>query len=146
MEGTQISTKDWLAAIRIMHTARKGQSHVWISNELVLTKNSAWFLCQRIREAMDAGNEKLAGIVEMDETWTGGLEKYKHANKKLHGYWQDGKVPVFGMRDYTGKVVIFPISSVDKKTLKELVRRYVEQGAMANTDGHMGYRGLRSGL
>lgn len=142
MEGSQIDTKTWLLAIREMHQARKGQSHVWMCNEYGLTWNSAWFMCQRIREAMDAGNEKLAGIVEIDETWSGGVEKNKHAKKKLHGHWQDGKVPVFGMRDYTGKVILFPISGVDKKTLEELVLKYVEQGATVNTDGHMGYRGL----
>ena len=65
--------------------------------DLGLTWNSCWFLCQRIREAMDVGNEVLTGIIELDETWVGGKEGSKHADKKLHGHWQDGKIPVFGL-------------------------------------------------
>ena len=142
MENSQVDTLTWLKAIRIMHTARKGRSATEMVKNLGLTWNSTWFLCQRIREAMNVGNETLTGIIELDETLTGGVEGNKHADKKLHGHWQDGKVPVFGMRDYTGKVVMFPIPNTDRKTLEQIIKEYVAPGSTIYTDGHPGYRGL----
>ena len=142
MEGSQIDTRTWLLAIRIMHTARKGRSAMEMHKDLGLTWNSCWFLCQRIREAMDVGNEVLTGIIELDETWVGGKEGSKHADKKLHGHWQDGKIPVFGLRDHTGQVVMFPIPGVGRATLEKAILDNVAPGSTIYTDGHPGYRGL----
>jgi len=69
--------------------------------------SSSWFLLQRIRAA--CGNQVskiLSGFVEADETFVGGKEGNKHANKKLRqGRGTVGKTIVFGMRDREGQVM-----------------------------------------
>ena len=92
---------------------------------------------------MDVGKQVLSGIVELDESWIGGLEKNKHADKKLHGHWQDGKVPMFGIREHhTGRVVMFPLPDTKKSTLEAVIKRHVAPSSTIYTDGHQGYKDI----
>jgi hypothetical protein len=62
-------------------------------------------MLQRIRHACKQGSFKLSNIVEVDETYIGGKENNKHANKKLNaGRGAVGKTAVFGMKERGGKV------------------------------------------
>jgi hypothetical protein len=57
-------------------------------------------MLQRIRQACKQGSFKLSNIVEVDETYIGGKEKNKHANKKLNaGRGVVDKTAVFGMKE-----------------------------------------------
>ena len=67
---------------------------------LGITQKAAWHLLHKIRYAMDNDNGLLFGTVEVNETFIGGLEKNKHADKKLHaGRGGVGKSTVIGMKD-----------------------------------------------
>ena len=54
-----------------------------LHRDLKITQRSAWFLAHRLREAWKDHGAQFAGPVEVDETFIGGKEKNKHANKKL---------------------------------------------------------------
>src|SRR3990170_5823280 len=77
MERSHVPLHKWLLATHLMAASKKGMSAKQMERMLGVTYKTAWFLCHRIREAMDGatGTDPLGGpgkIVEADETFVGG--------------------------------------------------------------------------
>ena len=81
MYATKTSLWNWIVAIYSVMTARKGVSAIQLSKETDVQYCTAWYLLHRIREACTSGAFKLDNVVEMDETYIGGREVNKHADK-----------------------------------------------------------------
>lgn len=77
MERSKIPLVKWLHAMYLLATSRKGISSVQLSKELSIRQASAWFLLHRLREACGKNLDVLRGIVEVDETYVGGIEANK---------------------------------------------------------------------
>ncbi len=73
-ESSHVGISLWMMCIFIMCSSKKGVSALQISRMLDVTYKTAWFMCHRIRYAMDEGPMKamLEGKVEVDETYVGG--------------------------------------------------------------------------
>ena len=143
-ERSHIPLDKWLYAIYQMINSRKGISSIQLSKELGITQKSAWFMLQRIREALgDDGEHKLEGIIEADGTYIGGKESNRHAaNKKNLGRGTAGKTCVLGMKERDGEVKAKVIPSTDKATVHEVIKDNVAPGSSVCTDEHASYKGI----
>ena len=150
-ENTNVPLCVWFRVIFEMCHAKKGVSALQIwrtiggkSTDKKGAYRTAWYMCHRIRAAMqDPEFLKLTGTVEVDETFVGGKNKNRHANKKIPGRGTAGKIPVIGAIARKGKVVARVIESVDKETLQRFVRATVSPDVdLLATDDNRSYEDI----
>lgn len=140
---SKLPLQKWLLATYILTTSTKGISSILLAKYLETTQKTAWFLAMRIREGWAQNNDKLGGIVEVDEVYIGGLEKNKHADKKLEkGRGSVGKIPVVGLKERNGNIKAVAVEATNTETLTKMIRSNVESGTKLYTDQYRAYRGL----
>jgi transposase-like protein len=78
----------WFMAIYLFSTLKKGISSLQLAKYLDIQQRTAWFLLQRIREAIkNNDNTPFSGITKIDEACLGVSKTNKHLDKKT----KDGK-------------------------------------------------------
>jgi len=68
-ERSHVPLHKWVYAMYLLVTARKGISSMQLAKEIGVTQKTAWFILGRLREACGSDIGKLAGVVEIDETY-----------------------------------------------------------------------------
>ena len=84
-ENTKIGLRVLFAAMYLISTSKKGVSSLQLAEQIGITQKTAWFVNHRIRLMLkdDGNGGKFEGEVQADETWVGGKNKNRHADKKI---------------------------------------------------------------
>jgi transposase-like protein/IS1 family transposase len=148
-ENTNKPLKDWFRVIHLMLTSKKGMSALQIYRFLGFgSYKTAWSMCHRVRTALaDRNFEKLAGIVEVDETFIGGKAKNRHKGDRDGGVGPGGptvgKAIVVGAVRRKGSVVARVIANTKASTLTGFVNEAVStKVSLLCTDQWKGYMNL----
>jgi transposase-like protein len=147
-ESTKLPLTKWFVAIGLILNAKKGISSLQLSRDLKVNKNTAWYLQKRLRQAMQDNELTLKGIVEIDETYVGGSLSNKHYYTKLesgkyHKTGMEHKVPVLGMIEREGKIILKVLEKASAKDIRPFVKSKIVPNSTIITDGFGGYTGLK---
>jgi ISXO2-like transposase domain/Transposase zinc-ribbon domain len=148
-ENTKKPLRDWFRVAHFMFASKKGMSALQIQRMMGFgSYETAHGMCHKIRVALIAPEEKLGGIVEVDETFIGGKAKNKHYGKGRgepgRGGLGSGKTPVVGAVTRKGNVVARVLKSVTRDELSKFVTETVsEKVSLLVTDQWIGYHGLK---
>jgi transposase-like protein len=152
-EDSKIPLHKWLLAVHLMCSSKKGISahqlwrNLWgvsDTGKQLGSYRTAWFMAHRVRWAMHqepmAG--KLAGVVEVDETYVGGKEpgmvgKPGRTSKKTAVVAMVERSP-----DGKGRVKSVVMERVTADNLRTVLRSGIEQQATLNTDESSMYAGI----
>lgn len=133
MERSHVPLHKWLLATHIMAASKKGMSALQMSRMIGVTYKTAWFLCHRIREAMEgaAPQGPLGGpgaVVEADETYVGGKAKNRATRKPA------AKKAVVALVERDGKARSFHVANVNAKDVRALVVTNIDRASHLMTD------------
>src|SRR5665213_284362 len=141
-ERSHIPLHTWLFATHLLTSSKKGMSSHQMHRMLGVTYKTAWFMTMRIREGMRDIHPTESGplgganrVVEVDETYVGGKEANKHANKRQNrGRGPVGKEPVVTLVEREGKVRSFHVANVTSRTLKPILKDQIDTATHIMTD------------
>lgn len=142
--ATRTSLRDWFQVMFMFCASRNGVSAKEVQRTIGVTYKTAWRMCNLIRQYMGFvdGDNSLGGtgggIVEIDETFIGGVDKQGHEDKTV----------VLGATERGGETVTKVIPAVKSKHVMPEIFAWVRRGTHIATDearvywylGENGYR------
>jgi len=146
MHRARLSLHLWFWAAYLVTTHTPGFSALQLQRQLGLSRyETAWTMLQKLRRAMvRPERDRIAGTVEVDETYVGGLEegraggRQRDSNKSI----VVGAVQVRGRG--SGRIRLAVVADLSADSLVPFVEASVEPGSTLLTDGWQGYAPLRN--
>jgi transposase-like protein len=143
-EDSPIRLGKWFTGIWMLINCKNGVSSYEMHRALGVTQKTAWFLLHRIRAAIKAKSfdKKLAGIVETDECFIGGLFKNMHERKKQAIRDANtpkkrggiGKTIVQAVLERDGEIRAQILASTHIEPRLQFLLEHVEKGSQLMTD------------
>jgi hypothetical protein len=131
-EGSHIPIGKWLMAWFIICSSKKAISAHQLHRMLGITYKSAWFMAHRIRYALgDSPEQKLNGVVEVDETFIGGKGDMRFKLTQ--------KTPVMALIEQGGNMKARVIPTVSQRNLGQALHDCISKDAVICTDEFVGY-------
>lgn len=143
-EGTRKPLRTWFLAMWFVTSQKHGASALGLQRVLGLgSYQTAWAWLHKLRRAMvRPGRDRLAGPVEVDETYVGGPEE------GVRGRETTDKTPVVIAAEARGRGIgrirLRRVEDVSAERLLPFIQLAVTPGSEVHTDGWSGYTGLRS--
>lgn len=110
----------WFMAMALMCEAKKGMSALQVSRHIGVAYKTAWYLCHRIRKAMEELNAGPIGgegkTVEIDETFIGGKVR-----RKGHLKAKENKTVVIGIAERNGRIHMQKIDNLKSPSVKPVL-------------------------
>lgn len=142
--GTHKPLREWFLAMWFVTSQKHGASALGLQRTLGLgSYNTAWTWLHKLRRAMvRPGRDQLAGAIEVDETYIGGL------GDEIRGRGAKRKSIVAIAAEVrgrgTGRIRMSVIADVSAASLHQFVLNNVQRGADVRTDGWIGYKGIET--
>lgn len=141
-ERSHIPLHQWVYAVSLLASSKKGISSHQIHRTLGVTYKTAWFMTHRIREAMRAlGITPLGGegqVVEADETYHGQIPEARKVTKsgrpRKGKTGPGGKRAIIGLVERGGSVRTFHVASAHSGTVQAIVSENIARESRLHTD------------
>ncbi len=140
--GTRSPLTLWFAAAWYITNQKNGVSALGLQRALALgSYKTAWAWLHKFRRAMvRPGRDKLAGEVEVDESYVGGVA----TGKRGRGAGKKAIAAIAAEKDGAGigRIRIARIPTIEAVSLEAFIEQAIEPGAVVLTDGYGGYTGV----
>jgi transposase-like protein len=140
-EDSHIQMRDWLVAIQLVCSSKKGISANQLHRTIGITLKSAWFMGHRIREAMRDGNLAPMGgdgsVVEVDETFIGRRDGFEEK-----AGWVRHKNTVLTLVERGGSVRSFHIDEATKANIVPIINANLDRESRIMTDEARRYEAI----
>jgi transposase-like protein len=141
-QDTHTPLRVWFRAMWWVTAQKNGVSALGLQRVLGLgSYQTAWAWLHKLRRAMvRPGRDRLAGAVEVDETYLGGLEEGKRGRQTE----KKALIVVAAQEDgrSIGRIRMRRIPDASAASLMPFVRDSIELGSMVHSDGWLGYEPL----
>jgi len=136
LEGTRLPLTKWVLAAGLFAI---GISSHGLAREIQVSQRIAWKMLTKFRQALQANQilRKLAGSVEVDETYIGGRAKGKRGRGAAH------KSIVLGMRTRKGRVRSLVLLTLRTRDMQKILQSQIVKGSRLFTDHYYVYGRVR---
>lgn len=142
-QDTRLPLTVWFRAVWLVTSQKQGASALGVQRTLGLgSYKTAWAMLHKLRRAMvRPGRDRLAGRIEVDETYWGGQEegvigrRVQDKALLLVAAQEDGK----GI----GRIRLRRVPDLTRATLHGFIAESIEAGSVVVTDGLRAYGGMK---
>jgi transposase-like protein len=145
---TKLPLATWFQTIWLVTNQKHGTSALDLQRAIGMSYETAWMVLHKLRRAMvRQGRESLSGVVEVDETYVGGVVPGRRGRGALGKAIVAISVERLGVGEWSkrvalGRVRLQRIPNVQLATLTDFVLDTCDLDAVIHTDHWVGYNDL----